>query len=259
MLERRILDDGVTVLVSTDLEREGFLVAFTERTGGVSDGPFASLNLGFTAGDEPDRVRENRLRVCRALEIETFARGWQVHGSGVSEVTAERAGAGFHEAGSAIPGTDAMITTERGLALSILAADCVPVALVDPEAGRLGVVHAGWRGVAAGIVAVALGHFSDPSRVAAVIGPAVGPDHYAVGESVATAIQDVGGPAAVVRRGNDRAIAVDLPATVGRLLEAAGVTVTDRSAECTACRPSRFFSYRRDGITGRHALIAVRR
>jgi YfiH family protein len=259
MLERRVHDDGATLLVSTDLEREGFMVAFTERSGGVSDGPFASLNLGFTAGDDPDRVRENRFRVCRALQVEPFARGWQVHGTGVTEVTAELAGAGFYQPETAIPRTDAMVTTERGVALSILAADCVPVALVDLEGGRLGVVHAGWRGVAAGILTGALRHFPDPSRVAAVIGPAVGPDHYAVGDAVATAIQDIGGPAAVVLRDSDGAIAVDLPGTVERLLEAAGVTVTDRAAECTACQPGRFFSYRRDGVTGRHALIAVRR
>ncbi len=259
MLARRVHDEGLTVLVSTDLEREGFMVAFTERTGGESDSPFASLNLGFTAGDDPDRVRENRVRVCRALQIERFVRGWQVHGAGVAEVTPDLAGAGFDEADSAIPGTDAMVTIERGLALSILTADCVPVALADPDAGRLGVVHVGWRGLAAGIIAKALASFPHPTTVLAAIGPAVGLDHYQVGLDVAMAIESVAGRATVARRADDGRVQVDLSATVAGMLGVAGATVTDRSTECTACRADRFFSHRRDGETGRQALVAMRR
>jgi YfiH family protein len=259
MLERRILDDGLTVLVSTDLEREGFLVAFTERTGGVSLGPFASLNLGFTAGDDPDRVRENRARVCTALGIERFARAWQVHGAGVAEVSPELAGAGYSEADTAIPDTDAMVTSATRVALSVLTADCVPVALVDSETGRLGVVHAGWRGLVAGVVTEALRRFPDPAAVVSVVGPAVGPDHYPVGPDVAEAVEHATGPSAVMRPEAGGRIAVDLSATVAAVLEASGATVVDRVTACTACEADRFFSHRRDGDIGRQALIAMKR
>jgi purine-nucleoside/S-methyl-5'-thioadenosine phosphorylase / adenosine deaminase len=259
MLERRVLDDGLTVLVSTELEREGFLVAFTERTGGVSLGPFASLNLGFTAGDDPDRVRENRARVCGALGIERFARAWQVHGAEVAEVTPGLADAGFAEADTAIPDTDAMVTSATGVALSVLTADCVPVALADPEAGRLGVVHAGWRGLVAGVVTEALRRFPDPAAVVSLVGPAVGPDHYPVGPDVAQAVERAAGRSAMIRRGAGGRIAVDLSATVAGVLEASGATVVDRVIECAACEAARFFSHRRDGDTGRQALIAMRR
>jgi YfiH family protein len=177
----------------------------------------------------------------------------------VAEVSRGLAGAGFAEADTAIPDTDAMVTSATGVALSVLTADCVPVALADPETGRLGVVHAGWRGLVAGVVTEALGRFPDPVSVVAVVGPAVGPDHYPVGPDVAQVVEHTTGRSAVIRRGAGGRIAVDLSATVAGMLEASGSIVVDRVTECTACEADRFFSYRRDGDTGRQALIAMRR
>jgi polyphenol oxidase len=132
------------------------------------------------------------------------------------------------------------------------------VALADPSSGRLVVVHAGWRGVAAGVLRSALRAFPRPAEVRAVIGPAVGPDHYEVGEDVALAVSAATERGAVTSRVG-RSLRLDLPATVARILRESGLTRLERAEECTACLPRRFFSHRRDGPgTGRQALIGVR-
>jgi YfiH family protein len=257
MLERRTYEHGITALVSAELERAGILVAFTERTGGVSDDPFATLNVGFTR-DDPERVRENRTRLCAVLDIPGFARGWQVHGSGVALVGPELESAGFDTPETAIPDTDALVTDRPGVALSILAADCVPVAVADPDGGRVAVIHAGWRGIVAGVVAAALEPFGATSALVAAIGPAIGPDHYEVGQDVAAAVSRAAPSAVRVEDRGGRTF-VDLPRTVAGLLQERGVDVVEVAEVCTACEPERFFSYRRDGETGRQALIAMRR
>src|SRR5712692_7339062 len=257
MLERRALGRGIAALVSRPLEAAGFLIAFTERTGGTSQSPFRSLNLGLRTDDERAAVLQNRRRVCEALGVSSFAVGQQVNGARCARVGPKRAGAGFTDAADAFGATDALITTSRDVALAALVADCVPVALVDPARGALAVVHAGWRGIAAGILGASLRRFAEPGEVRAVIGPAIGPDHYSVGEDVALAVSaasDAGVNAA--RRGGQ--VFLDLPGTVARILKELGVRREDSAGTCTACEPRRFFSYRRDGPTGRQALIAVR-
>jgi purine-nucleoside/S-methyl-5'-thioadenosine phosphorylase / adenosine deaminase len=257
VLERRDFPGGVAALVSTRLESSGFLAAFTERTGGVSTGSFRSLNLGLGSGDEVSLVRENRRRVREALSIAPFASGHQVHGAHVAHVDPSRAGAGFEDAGTNFPRTDALVTSWPGLPLAVIAADCVPVALADPRAGRLAVVHAGWRGVAAGIIEEAMRAFDAPERLGAAIGPAVGADHYEVGEDVASAVLSAAdGDAVLVRSGST--LCLDLPGTVEGILRRAGVRQIERARACTACEPERFFSHRRDGPCGRQALVAVR-
>src|SRR6266702_1477325 len=236
MLERRTYAHGIAALVSVDLEREGFLVAFSERTGGVSPPPYDSLNLGFTR-DDPALVRVNRRRTCTALRIRSFSRGWQVHGAGVALVGSALGGAGFLDPESAIPGTDALVTERPGIALSILTADCVPVAIADASSARVAVIHAGWRGIVAGIIPAALGYFDAAARPRAVIGPAIGPDHYEVGEDVARTVSRAAAGSALIHRRGGRAF-IDLPATVAQMLEALGVLVIDRAEECTACEPS---------------------
>jgi polyphenol oxidase len=256
MLERRTYACGIAALVSTELERADILVAFTERTGGVSSSPFESLNLGFTR-DYPNDVRTNRARVCEALGVPSFARGWQVHGSGVATVGPDLARAGFDGPETAIQETDALITDHRGVGLSILAADCVPVAVADVDLGRLAVVHAGWRGIAAGVLEAAVDRFGG-GRLVAVIGPAIAAHHYEVGSEVVEAISAAAGAAAGVERREGRTF-VDLPGTVEAVLDGRGVLVAERSDACTACELDRFFSYRGEGETGRQALIAMRR
>jgi YfiH family protein len=254
MLERRTYTHGIAALVSTELERAGFLVAFTERTGGVSVPPFATLNLGFNR-DYPDDVRTNRARVCEALGIPTFARGWQVHGAGVTMVGPELARAGFDSPDTAIQETDALVTDHRGVGVSILTADCVPVAVVDVDRGRLGVIHVGWRGLAARVLDATLERF-EPGRAVAVIGPAIAAHHYEVGADVVEAVTHAAGDSTRIEQG-DRTL-LDLPGTVEAVLEAGGVRVIERAGACTACEPDRFFSHRGEGETGRQAVIGMR-
>jgi len=257
VLERRVLDGAITVLVSPGLESQGFLVAFTERAGGVSDGAFRGLNLGLKSGDDPDLVRENRRRLVGALGIPAFACPRQAHSANVVRVGPGSAGIGFTDPADAFAATDGLMTTSRDLPIAVLAADCVPLALVDPGAGEIAVIHAGWRGVAAGMIRAALGTFADPADVEAVIGPAIGPDHYEVGPEVATAVSAASEGGAVTRREGSRLL-LDLPGTVARTLRRLGVKSVEEAEECTACQAERFFSYRRDGSTGRQGLVAVR-
>jgi YfiH family protein len=251
-MERRPLADGIAVLTSPTLEARGCAVVFTERTGGVSTGPFDSLNLGFGTGDAATRVRRNRERLRRALDIAPFAVGEQVHGVAAARVGAGRAGAGFRSRGSAIPRADALIASHRGRPVAVLAADCVPVVLAWD--GRVAVVHAGWRGMAGGIVGRVVERVGEPPPAAA-IGPAIGPCHYEVGEDVAAAVAGGSPAGARVERRGERTF-LDLAGTVEGVLRLAGVTEVDRAGECTACHADRFFSHRRDGTTGRQAAVA---
>lgn len=190
----------------------------TTRQGGVSLEPHATLNLGLHVGDDPAAVVENRRRAARAIgcTIDDLVVAHQVHGSHVTVVDASDAGRGTRSADDAIPGTDALVTTAPEVALMILVADCVPVVLVDPVAGVLGCVHAGWRGTAGGVTPAAVAsmveHGADPTRIVAGIGPAVDPDRYEVGDEVAAALTDRLGDA--VRA--DPTAAVLRPTTQGR-------------------------------------------
>ncbi|MDP8956407.1 MAG: polyphenol oxidase family protein, partial [Actinomycetota bacterium] len=166
-------------------------------------------------------------------------------------------GAGFTDPSSAFDATDGLITSERGVALGILTADCFPVVLADPRRGMLAVVHAGWRGVAAGIVGKAVATFGDARSIVSIVGPGVGSDHYEVGEDVASAVSHGAEGDAVIRRDDGR-VHLDLGATIERSLRACGVQRVECTGICTACEMERFFSYRRDGVTGRQGLIAMR-
>jgi YfiH family protein len=140
--------------------------------------------------------------------------------------------------------------------LAILAADCVPLVLASEREGVLVAVHAGWRGLAAGILARALARFEHPADVHGAIGPAIGPCHYEVSADVAAAVSAGTGQATTSRR-QDR-LFLDLAGTVETALRTAGIPVIEQAGECTACAPDRFFSHRRDGATGRQALVAMR-
>ena len=150
--ERRSIGPDAHALVSTALERDGVLAAFTERTGGTSDPPYGSMNLAFHVGDDEERVRENRRRVCEGLGIRSFATMEQVHAARVVRVGAKRSAAGFEDPADSVGGADSMTTSSPGIALAILSADCVPVVAASKKSGLLAVAHAGWRGVAEGIV-----------------------------------------------------------------------------------------------------------
>ena len=256
-MERRTFA-GVAFLVAEEMERAGFLIAYTERTGGVSDAPFDALNLGYATGDRPEHVRENRDRVVRALGISPFAIGKQAHGTSAVRVDEESAGTGFDGPPSPLGEADILTVSRPGIPVALLVADCVPLALASPDEGLVVAVHAGWRGMAAGIIDAALSAFDEPERVLAAVGPSIGPCHYEVGEDVAHAVA-TGSPAGAVTERRDGGLFLDLPGTVSRVLRVAGVSSIERSDLCTACERPRFFSHRRDARTGRQGMLAVRR
>jgi YfiH family protein len=226
-------------------------VAFSTRIGGVSGGPFESLNLGILTGDEPEHVIENRRRLSEktGAEPERATMLWQQHGAGVVKATADR---GVMSAGFDHPPGDALWTDEPDLAMMLITADCLPVAVArsNGAAAALAVLHVGWRGLLAGIVESALGELGE-GPLNAVIGPGIGPCCYEVGEEVAAPFRDRYG--AEVLHGRN----LDMYACTEKALYAAGSTSVERVEMCTSCHPDLFFSHRRDGArTGRQGIVA---
>jgi YfiH family protein len=222
-----------------------YAVAFSTRAGGVSEGPFASLNLGRMTDDEPERVEENRRRVLAEVggEPARLTLNRQTHSA-----TVRRGAAG--ERGE--PG-DGLWTDEPGLPLLALTADCLPIALArtNGRSPAVAVLHAGWRGLLAGIAAVGVDALG--GGAAAAIGPGIGPCCFEVGEEVAGPYRARFG-ADVVTAGRH----LDLWAAAERALREAGVEDVQRVDLCTACNPELFFSHRRDaGVTGRQGVVAL--
>ena len=244
-------------MVSTGLEDLGVVAAFTERGGGQSGGPFSSLNLSFVVGDDPRSVKANRERVVRGLGVEPFATAEQVHGATVRSGDGDHRAAGFERPDTRIPSADALVTTDRDAPVAVMTADCLPVVMSGAGPVPVVAVHAGWRGLGAGILVRALAAFADPGAVVVSIGPSVRPCHYEVGEEVVDALRAGVGHAVVERRGRGRP-RLDLAGTAAEVLRAAGVRRIDASDLCTACHSERFYSHRRDGPrTGRQAAVAA--
>jgi len=210
-------------------DQPGYVVAFTTRIGGVSEGIYASLNLTVGTGDDPERVEENRRLACEGLglEAERLSFNRQVHSP-----TVHRAQAG----GRGQPG-DGLWSDEPGLPMLAMSADCLPIAVARTGGDRaLAVLHAGWRGLAEGVVAAGVGALGDGAK-AAVIGPAIGPCCYEVGEEVASLFDDD-----LVADQH-----LDLWSAAERALRAAGVETVERVDLCTRDHPELFFSHRRSG------------
>ncbi|HSC20582.1 MAG TPA: peptidoglycan editing factor PgeF [Solirubrobacterales bacterium] len=225
--------DGVRWL---EADLGGARAAFSTRIGGVSEPPFDQLNLGILTDDDPEAVTENRHRLAAALglEPEQVVIALQVHGTRLVE----------HPYEGSIPEADGHVVTEPGPAPMVLAADCLPVALYGP--GGLAMVHAGWRGLAGGIVGLAA---EAVEATSAAIGPGIGPCCYEVGEEVLDAFADLDG----IATGR----MLDLPEVARRRLAEAGVERVESAGLCTSCERELFFSHRRDhGRTGRQAGIA---
>jgi len=184
------------------LEASGVDVAITARSGGVSSGPYATLNLSLSVGDDPAAVLENRRRLAASLRVGPgdfiFAR--QVHGAGVRIVGEADRGSGAFSPDGAIPDVDALVTASPSPVLAVLTADCVPIVLHDPVAGVLACVHSGWRGTVARACAAAVAAMqslgSRPSDILAGVGPAVAPGRYQVGADVHQAVTRAFGAAA---------------------------------------------------------------
>jgi polyphenol oxidase len=209
-------------------------VVFTTRVGGVSEGPYASLNLGRKTGDDVERVDENRRRACAGIGADAarLALNYQVHSTLVHRAQeGERGG---------VQG-DGLWTDERALPVLALAADCLPIALVraNGDVPAVCVLHAGRIGLLEGIVEAGVNRLG--GTVAAAIGPSIGPCCYEVGEEVAAPYRKRFG--AGIMRGRK----LDLWQAAERELREAGVARIERLDLCTACNPKLFFSHRRDG------------
>ncbi len=234
-----------------ELELEGARVAFSTREGGVSQGPYESLNLAILTDDEPDRVFRNRAIVAEkaGLDPQRVCMGWQVHGTEIQRWEGPPAAGrnGFAEPGAELARVDGHVTDIKGLGLLVIGSDCLPVALSGP--GRVAMLHCGWRGLAGGIAARGVEAFDQPP--AAVIGPGIGPCCFEVGEEVLAEFADVEGAA--------RGRMLDLRAVAEAKLRAAGVTIVEHVDLCTSCRADLFFSHRRDnGVTGRQGGLVWR-
>ena len=218
-----------------------YSVAFSTRLGGVSEGSFESLNLGRRTRDKPENVDENRRRLCASvdIELERLALNRQVHGATVNRA----------EPGDRTKDGDGLWIDKPGVPMLAFSADCLPIAVarVNGSPG-LALLHAGRLGLLDGIVqagASALG-----GRLAAIVGPGIGPCCYEVGEDILAAYRARFGPDVV--RGRN----LDLWTAAERVLYDAGVDAVERLDMCTACNADRFFSHRRDGaLTGRQGVI----
>jgi hypothetical protein len=228
-----------------------YRVVFSTREGGVSEGAYASLNLGIRTEDDPARVVENRRLLCEAVDADPDAAtmAWQRHGATVTRARSR----GIVTPGTVYDHCDGLWSDERGRAMLLITADCVPVAIArKPQQGvrpALALLHVGWRGLLSGIVGEGVRAIG-PGPYSAAVGPAIGPCCYEVGEDVAAPAREAFG-ADVVRDGT-----LDLWTCVERALRAAGVEHVARFDFCTSCDHDRFFSHRRDaGRTGRQGVI----
>lgn len=181
---------GLPVLEWTAFDRLGVDAVVTTRAGGVSVGPYASLNLGLHVGDDPAAVVTNRQRAAHALgtSLDRFVFCQQTHEPNVAVVTAQDAGAGARDEAGALAATDALVTRTPGIVLVVMVADCVPLVLLDPAAGVLAAVHAGWKGTIRGVTTRAVQVMTElgaaVERIEAGIGPSIHPDRYQVGPEV---------------------------------------------------------------------------
>lgn len=230
--------------------------AFT-RLGGVSRAPFESLNLARSVGDEAPIVQENNRRLLHVFDMtpDRATTVWLVHGRSVAVMTAA-------DAGSYRQGHDAIITRERGLALTMRFADCVPIVFFDPVQRAIGLAHAGWRGVAENIVAATVAALratfgSRPRDLWAGIGPCISAARYRVGQEVIDLVAPACPPhAPIVQRQPDGSLHLDLNAAVVSQLQACGVEAIEDAAMCTASNTAEWFSHRAEnGRTGRFGVV----
>jgi len=262
-LRERRAEGDLLILESVLLAEAGFRHAFSTRTGGVSGGPFASLNLGVAgAPGEPDssaNLAENRRRLARSIDVEScpWVLSRQVHGREVH--WSEGAMNDLKDLAS-LPAADAIATATPGRLASVRTADCVPILLACPRRGAVAAVHAGWRGLVLGVLDAAVDRLvaaaADRGALLAAIGPAIGVDAYEVGEDVVDAFRAAGREGTFRR--DSRGLRLDLFETSRSQLLRLGFSSEriDGGPCCTHADASRFFSYRRDGArSGRLAAV----
>jgi polyphenol oxidase len=246
---------------------ERLVAGYSTRTGGVSQTPYETLNLGLHVGDDPENVIENRHRVAHALDLDpaSFVFANQVHGDRVAIVTADHRSRGAFDHATAMPETDALVTVDRNVVLCVTTADCVPVVLFDERTPAIGVAHAGWKGTVRHIAARAVAEMStefgtDPADVRAGLGPSIAQESYVVGPEVVAAANEAYPDGTVIATNSDGRTTFDLSRANTVDLVGAGVA-SDRievAGVDTYVATDRFFSARRHTPTGRFVgLIAV--
>jgi YfiH family protein len=232
--------------VTFAVELPGARVLFSTREGGMSEGPYESLNLGLLTGDDRGRVIANRRRLAEltGMEPENIAMGWQVHGSDIREWDAPDPDRAFLDPQGGHLKVDGHVVRRLDMAALVLVADCLPVAIAGE--GAVAMLHCGWRGLAGGIIGRAASLFPG---TAAAVGPGIGPCCYEVGDEVLEAFAGYDGVA------DGRML--NLRAVAEAQLRAAGIERVEHVDFCTSCRGDLFFSHRRDeGVTGRQGGIA---
>ena len=248
------------LLFSHHLRAAGAVHAFTTRQGG-EDGETRHFNLGSGVGDDPKVVALNRSHVLAALGMANAPQveASQVHGAIVAVV-------GTSDAGHVIPGADGLVTADRGVMLAVHSADCVPLLLADPSRHVVAAVHAGWRGVVTGIAAEAVTVMADrfrcrPADLRVAIGPCIGPCHYEVDEPVIALLKSWPWWEAVVTPNPRGRWQLDLREATRRQLSERGVPVIQIETLdwCTFEHPELFYSYRRDGSSGRMEAVIGQR
>jgi polyphenol oxidase len=275
MLTRIVQPNGVALWRSDLLAAAGTPHAFSTRLGGVSRGPFTSLNLGNPGGaaerDSDENLRENYFRLQVALGLPLATRAWvtQVHGRMVELVEAEGEGeyaetleAEIRDRYQGQLPADALVTAQKNVLLTIRVADCFPILLAGDDGRIVGAAHAGWRGVIGNIVGKTVrtmheagGAAAAPAKLIAAIGPGICADCFEVGQEVAEQFDKAGHGASVLRP-SGRKPHVDLRAVLAAQLLAAGVTRVDSQKLCTVEYAADFYSHRRDqGLTGRLAAV----
>jgi YfiH family protein len=229
-------------------------VCSTRLGPGVSLPPYDRFNLGSAAGDAPEAVAANRAALRDALGLPAEPR-WlsQVHGARVVELDGEA------EGGGTPPEADAAIARAPGVVLAILSADCLPVLLAADDGSEIAAIHAGWRGLAAGVIESAIERLRTPrDRLRAWLGPAIGPGAYEVGDDVRDAMLRWRSTAAAAFRRNGSKWHCDLEALARMRLSALGVSRVSGGTRCTYSEPGTFYSFRREGRTGRMASVLWR-
>jgi YfiH family protein len=265
VIQRVVSSNGVVIYQSPLLQEAGVPHAFSTRIGGVSEGPFASLNLGNPAGqarqDLAENIAENYRRLHQSIGCADRTRYFahQVHGATVLDPNACAPTDSIH-GGVEIGKGDALVTSDSAVLLSVRVADCVPILMADRSGRRASAIHAGWRGVVAGIAIEALKRFDRRSEVVVAIGPHISIEHFEVGPEVLEAFQAVFGAATPFRdspKGGGKSH-IDLQEALKMQLIALGVPSgqIDTTDRCSVGNGEEFFSHRRcDGLTGRMAAV----
>lgn len=220
----------------------------TTRTGGVSTGPYASMNLATHVGDALDAVEANRLSLSRQLALPAGP-VWleQVHGTGICNLD---------EDPSDTPRADGAVATRAGAVCVVMTADCLPVLLCARDGSGVAAAHAGWRGLADGVIEAALDGLScPPDAVLAWLGPAIGPQAFEVGEEVRLAFVNQDSQAETAFHVREGRLYADLYRLARQRLQARGVKAIHGGGRCTYTEADSFYSYRRDGTTGRMASL----